>query len=334
MTFRSPVMLTGLIVVPAVVVAYVYARRQRARRAAALAQQALVATEGVRGRRGGSGRVRRHIPFALFTSALAVLIVGLSRPEATVNTPRREATVILAVDVSNSMGATDVKPSRLDAAKAAARAFVQRQPSEVRIGVVAFGDGALIVQRPTVAHTDVVKAINRLSLGGGTSLGKGLLESLDAIAGKAIVIDEQALASDAGQVNVGYYGGSTVVLLSDGEETSRPDPVAIAGVASVAGVRVHTIGIGTEAGATVQIGGFTVATALDSDLLKKVAATSDGTYHEAKDTSGLAAIAKSINLRFKVVAQHTEVTAIFAAVALALVVAAAVLSLLWFGRVV
>lgn len=329
MTFRSPVMLTGLVLVPAVVAAYVWGCRQRALRRAALAEQALVTTEGT-----SRVRWRRHVPFALFTAALAVLIVGTARPEASVETPRREATVIVSVDVSNSMGATDVKPSRIEAAKAAARAFVQRQPSEVRVGVVAFGDGAVIVQRPTLSHADAIKAIDRLSLGGGTSLGKGLLESLDAIAGKTITVDEQALASDAGQVDIGYYGGSTVVLLSDGEETSRPDPVAIAGLASVAGVHVHTIGIGTEAGTNVQIGGFTVATALDSDLLKKVAATSDGTYHEAKDPAGLAAIAKSINLRFKVVTQHTEVTAVFAAVALALVVAGAVLSLLWFGRVV
>ena len=329
MTFRSPAMLVALVLVPAVVAWYVWSRRQRAQRAVVLAQQALVVTADSR-----RGRIRRHVPFALFTAAFTVLIVALSRPQATVKTPRREATVIVAVDVSNSMAATDVKPTRLDAAKGAARAFVQRQPSEVRIGVVAFGDGAVIVQRPTLARADVVRAIDRLSLGGGTSLGKGLLESLDAIAGKTLTVDEQALQSDAGQVNIGFYGGSTVVLLSDGEETSQPDPVAMAGLASVAGVRVHTIGVGTEAGATIQVNGFTVATALDSDLLKKVASTSDGSYHEASDANGLAAIAKTIDLHFKVVSQHTEVSAIFAAVALALVVAGAVLSLLWFGRVV
>src|SRR5437762_2807473 len=143
MTFRSPALLAGLIVIPAFVAAYVMARRQRARRAAALAEQGLVA-----GNAGRRLRVRRHVPFVLFTTALALLVVALARPTATVKTPRREATVILAIDVSNSMGATDVKPSRLDAAEVTARAFVQKQPSEVCIGVVAFGANAVVVQQP------------------------------------------------------------------------------------------------------------------------------------------------------------------------------------------
>ena len=328
MTFLSPGMLAGLVLIPVVIAAYVRTRRDRARRAAALAEQGLV-TAGTGGRR----QPRRHVPFALFAAGLTVLVVALARPTATVKTPRREATVIVTIDVSNSMTATDVKPSRLDAAKAAANAFVQQQPSEVRIGVVAFGGNALLVQPPTLAHADAVKAIERLSPGGATSLGQGLLTSLDAIAGKTLSIDEQALASDSGQLNIGYYGASSIVLLSDGEETGAPDPVTLANVASVAGVRVHTIGVGTAAGTTVQIGGFSVATALDSELLKQLATTTDGSYHEAKDTAGLASVSKSINLRFKVVAQHTEITAIFSAVAMVLLVAGALLSVLWFGRV-
>ena len=253
---------------------------------------------------------------------------------ATVSLPRREATVVLAIDVSNSMAATDVKPSRIEAAKAAAGAFVRRQPPAVRIGVVAFGPGAVIVQTPTLAHGDALKAVERLSLGGGTSVGQGLLTSLDAIAGKTLTIDVAALSSDSGKVDVGYYGASTIVLFSDGEETSGPDPVALAGVASVAGVHVQTIGIGTAAGTTVQINGFSVATALDSDLLQKVASVTDGSYHQANDAAGLTAISKTIDLRFKVVTEHTEITAAFAAAAVLLLAAGALLSVLWFGRVV
>ena len=328
MKFLSPWNLAGLVVIPAVVAGYVQTRRDRARRAAALAEQGMV-TAGT-GRRRPPGR---HVPFALFAVGLTILVVALARPTATVKTPRREATVILAIDVSNSMTATDAKPSRLDVAKVAAKAFVRQQPSEVRIGVVAFGGNALMVQPPTLSHPDVVKAVDRLSPGGATSLGQGLLTSLDAIAGKTLTIDEQALASDSGQLDIGYYGASSIVLLSDGEETGAPDPVALAHVASVAGVRVHTVGIGTEAGTTVQIGGFSVATALDSDLLKQVATTTDGSYHEAKDSAGLAAISKSINLRFKVISQHTEITAMFSAAAMVLLIAGALLSVLWFGRV-
>jgi len=329
MTFRSPGMLAGLVLIPALVAAYVASRRRRALRAAALADQGLVTTDV-----GRRLRLRRHVPFALFTAALAILIVAVARPMATVKLPRREATVILDVDVSNSMAATDIKPSRIEAAKAAAEAFVRDQPPAVRIGVVAFGPGAVIVQPPTLAHDDALKAIDRLSLGGGTSLADGLHTSLNAIAGKTLTIDEAALSSDSGQVNIGYYGASTIVLLSDGEETSGPDPLAMAGLASVAGVHVDTIGIGTAAGTTVQIAGFSVATALDSDLLKKVASVSDGSYHEAKDAAGLAAISKTIDLHFKVVTQHTEVTGLLSAAAVLLLVAGALLSVLWFGRVV
>src|SRR5205085_7892776 len=191
-------------------------------------------------------------------------------PAAPVSTPRREGTVILAFDVSNSMRADDIKPTRIEEAKAAGRAFVNRQPATVRIGVVAFGDGAVVVQSPTNARTDVIAAINRLSVGGGTALGKGMIASLSAIAGKPITIDEDALASDAGQVDIGYFGSATIVLLTDGENISQPDPVSVAEVASVAGVHVHTVGIGSDAGTVVRIDGFNVATALDRDLLEKI----------------------------------------------------------------
>jgi Ca-activated chloride channel family protein len=329
MTFRSPGMLAALVLIPVVVAAYVSSRRRRAGRAASLAAQGLVTTD-----LGRRLRRRRHLPFVLFMAALALLVVALARPMGTVKTPRREATVIVAVDVSNSMAAADVKPTRIEAAKAAAHAFVRQQPAAVRIGVVAFGQSAVIVQPPTLAHADALKAIDRLSLGGGTSLGQGLLTSLDAIAGKTLTIDEAALASDSARVDIGYYGGATIVLLSDGEQTAQLDPVSMARLASVNGVRIQTVGVGTAAGTTVQIGGFTVATALDSDLLKAVATVTNGSYHQANDAAGLTAISKTIDLHFKVVTQHTEITGIFSAAAAVLLVAGALLSVLWFGRVV
>src|SRR5205085_34521 len=153
---------------------------------------------------GDRQRFRRHVPFVIVVAALAVLMVALARPAMTVRTPRREATLILAIDVSNSMLATDVKPSRIEAAKTAARAFVDRQPPGVRIGVVAFGSGAVTVEQPTTAHADVAAAISRLSTGGGTSLGQGMLTSLNVIAGKPLAIDTSALASDSRAVNIGY----------------------------------------------------------------------------------------------------------------------------------
>jgi Ca-activated chloride channel family protein len=329
MTFRSPWMLGLLVLVPAFVAWYVSTHRRRARRAAALAEQGLVATTSA-----SRMRVRRHVPFALFACALTLLLVGVARPMTTVKTPRREGTVILALDTSNSMKADDVEPTRMEAVKTAARAFVDRQPPDVHIGVVAFGDGAVIVQTPTGAHDDVVKAIDRLTPQGGTSLGRALITSLSAIAGKPVTVDAQALASDSAQVDIGYYGGATVVLMSDGEETGEPNPVDVAQLASVAGVRVHTIGVGTPEGTVVQIDGFSVATAMDPDLLEQIATTTDGTYHTADDASGLAAISRSIDLHFKLVSQHTEVTGLFSAGGVVLLVAGALLSVVWFGRVV
>ena len=329
MTFRSPELLGLLVLVPALVWAYVSARRRRAARAAELAAQGLVATSPL-SRLGA----RRHVPFALFGAALTLLLIGMARPMTSVKTPKREGTVVLAMDVSNSMKADDVQPSRLEAAKAAARAFVERQPPAVRIGVVAFGDGAVVVQAPTNAHDDVVKSIDRLTPQGGTSLGQALVTALSAVAGKPVTIDPEALASDAGQVDIGFFGSATVVLLSDGEETSRPDPVSVAEVASVAGVRVHTIGVGTPTGAVVQVDGFNVATALDGELLEEVASVTDGTYHEGDDAEALADISESIDLRFKVVSEHTEVTGLFSAAGAVLLLAGALLSVLWFGRVV
>ena len=329
MTFRSPAMLALLLFVPVMVRVYVSSRRRRARRAAELAEQGLVTTS-FQSRLGW----RRHVPFGLFVAALTLLLVGIARPMTTVTTPRREGTVILALDVSNSMRADDVAPTRLEAAKTAARAFVERQPPAVRIGVVAFGDGAVVVQRPTNAHSDVIGSIDRLSPEGGTSLGQALVTSLSAVAGKPVTIDPEALASDSAQVDIGYFGSATVVLLTDGEETSRPDPVSVAELASVAGVRIHTIGVGTEAGTVVQVDGFSVATALDSGLLEEVASVTDGTYHAGNDAAALEAISETIDLRFKLVSEHTEVTGLFSAAGIGLLVAGALLSVLWFGRVV
>jgi Ca-activated chloride channel family protein len=329
MSFASPWILVVLAVIPAIVAAYVSSSRRRARRAEELARQGLVMTSS-------SARIgrKRHVPFAFFALALTVLVVALARPQTNLTTPRREGTVILAFDVSNSMKATDLQPTRIEAAQTAARAFVEKQPSTIRIGVVAFGDGAVIVQQPTSTQSDVIAAINRLSVDGGTSLGQGLFESLNAIAGKPLTIDQAALSSDSGQVDIGYFGSAAIVLLSDGENNGQPDPLTVASVASTAGVHIDTIGIGTEQGTVVDIGGFSVATALDSDLLTQIASATDGKYYQASDAATLADVYKSIHLEFKTKTEHTEVTALFTAAGTLLLVVGALLSVFWFGRVV
>ncbi len=330
MTFASPDRLVALLVLPVVVVAYVRSRRKRRQRTAALATQGLLTT-GVARRRSW----RWHAPFALSLIALALLAIATARPMATIRAPRREATVVLAIDVSNSMAAADVKPSRLGAAKRAAEAFVRQQPGGVRLGVVAFGPSAVIVQPPTFDHAAVLKAIDHLALGGGTSLAAGILTSLDAIAGKTLIVSKAALAQDnSAEVDIGYFGGSTIVLFSDGEDTSQTGPVTMARLASVAGVRVQTIGVGTAAGTTVQIDGFSVATALDAPTLAAVASVTNGSYHQVDDPAGLKAVSRTINLHFAVVTQYTEVTALFAGAAVLLLVAGALISVVRSGRLV
>jgi Ca-activated chloride channel family protein len=329
MSFDAPKMFVWLIAIPAVIYWYVTVQRRKAARAAALAGQGLVVS-------GGAGRPRRwrHVPFALFLIALTVLVVALAKPSTTVSTPRRQGTVIVALDVSNSMRATDIKPSRIDAAKSSARAFVKQQPTAVKVGVVAFGDGAVVVQNPTTNHADALAAIDHVSIGGGTSIGQGLLTSLNTIAGKPITIDPNALNNDEGKVDVGYYGGAVIAAFTDGENTNGVDPLNVANVASAAGVRVHTVGVGTEAGTTFQYQGFTIATALDSNTLKQIATTTDGTYHTAGDAGGLAAISQTIRLHFTIVAQHTEVTALFCAAAVVMLLLGALASVRVNGRVV
>ena len=331
MSLGSPWMLLWLAVVPLLVLAYVrLVVRRRSRRAERLASEGLVATPT--SRRGLRGR--RHVPFALFASAIVLVCVGLARPSMSFALPQREGTVILAFDVSNSMRADDLEPTRMAAAKAAATAFVERQPSTIKIGVVAFGDSALTVLRPTNVQEEAVAAIRRLSPGGGTSLGQGLFTSLSTIAGKPLLLDESALESDAGEVDIGFFGSSAIVLLSDGENTSRPDPLRLAEVASSAGVPVHAIGVGTPEGTVVEVDGFNVATALDEDLLTEIADVTNGSYNRAGDTATLARVYESIDLELKQVDEEREVTALFAAAGALLLAIGSLLSIAWFGRVI
>jgi Ca-activated chloride channel family protein len=330
MSLGSPWMLLWLAVVPFLVLAYVGVVRRRSRRAERLASEGLVATTA--GRRGL--RVRRHVPFALFATALVLVCVGLARPTMSFALPQREGTVILAFDVSNSMRAKDLEPNRMEAAKVAATAFAERQPSTIRIGVVAFGDSAVTVLRPTNVTDEVVATIRRLTTNGGTSVGQGLFTSLSTIAGKPLQIDESDLEGEGEDVNIGFFGSSAIVLLSDGENTSRPDPLLLAEVASSAGVRVHAIGLGTPAGTVVEVEGFNVATALDEKLLTEIAEITDGSYNRAGDAATLTRIYESIDLKLARVEREREVTALFAAAGGLLLAVGSLLSIAWFGRVI
>jgi Ca-activated chloride channel family protein len=329
MTFLAPGALAFLLLVPVLVVGYVWIARRRTANEHELGTMARSAT-----RSGKPLGWRRHVPPALFLVGVVVLIVGLARPEATVDLPERQGTVILAFDVSSSMKAKDLKPTRMAAAKKAARAFVADQPSSIRMGVVAFSDAGYVVQAPSRSHDEVLAAIDRLSPRGGTSLGRGILTSLGAVAGEPLALDRTALDNGARQPGLHFLGSAAVVLLSDGDNTAALDPLALASVASQAGVRIFPIGIGSPNGAVVDIDGFQVATALDANLLRGVAKRSGGAYFSAGDASALRKVYDSIDLHLTVAGRKTEITALFAGAGLLLFLAAAALSMRWYGRVI
>jgi Ca-activated chloride channel family protein len=328
MTFAWPWMLAALLVVPLLVVAYRAELRRRARRREELATLGLVPVEAARPRRW------RHLAPVLLLGALALLVFSLARPSATVTEPHREGTVILAFDISTSMAAKDVAPTRLDAAKAAARAFVAKQPSSIRLGVVAFGDSGLISQRPTFDRSAVLAAIARLTPQGGTAVGRGILTSLSAIAGRPLTFDESTEQGNDGETPIGFYGSAAVVLLSDGENTVDPNPVDVAQLASTAGVKIYPIGLGNPEGTVLEVDGFQISTALDEPTLRSIADTTDGRYYSAQDAASLSKVYSSIDLGWTTRTERHEITSWFAGAAALLLLAGAAVSVLRSGRVI
>ena len=324
MSLADPVLLAvGLLVAAGLAWAAIAAAR---RRAAALAEAGIVA--------GGSGRGRRTRPGGVwFTIAgVAVLAVAVAGPAASVPVSHASGTVILAMDVSGSMAATDVAPSRLGAAKQAALSFINAQPGRVDIGVVAFQQGGLEAALPTADHATVSAAVGRLTVGGGTSLGDAILASLSAITRKTVTIGRDGSAPD-----IGYWPSATIVLLSDGQDetgAAGDGTGAAASVAQKAGVHIDTVGVGTTAGTTVEVGGYHLFTALDEAALLSISQATGGTYHPASDASELDGITSSINLRLTVTREPLPLAGAFIALALALLAAGAVLTVTRTGRVI
>ena len=328
MTFIWPWMLVALAAFPAILIGYRRILRGQAHRRADLAALGLVTPAPTRPDRA------LHVVPVLFGAALTLMLLALARPVASVAEPRREGTVILAFDVSTSMAAKDVEPTRLDYAKAAARGFVDKQPSSIRIGVVAFGGSALVAQQPTTDRNEVLSAIKRLAPQGNTAIGRGILTSLGAIAGKAIVAADGTEAGNPDETSIGYYGGTAIVMLTDGENMDGPDPLELADLASAAGVRIHTIGLGSTSGSVLEVEGFSIATALDEGTLKQIAQITGGKYYSAADPGALAQVYDSIELSWTSRTVPHEVTSLAAALATLLLLAGAGLSVLRSGRVI
>ena len=328
MSLADPVLLAvGLLVAAGLAWAAVVIAR---RRAAALAAAGLTA--------GGPRRGRARLGGVWFTIAgLAVLAIAVAGPAASVPVSRASGTVILAMDVSGSMTATDVAPSRLAAAKKAALSFINAQPDNVDVGVVAFQQGGLEAALPTPDHATASAAIRRLKAAGGTSLGDAILASLSAITHKTV-----AIGRGGSEPDIGFWPSATIVLLSDGQNEAGAASStgtdagtdAAASVAEKAGVHIDTVGVGTTAGTTVVVDGYHLFTALDAAALKSIAQATGGTYHPASDASELDGIASSINLRLTVTSQPLPLAGAFIALALVLLAAGAVLTVTRTGRVV
>ncbi len=282
------------------------------------------------------GRGRRPFGVWLCLAGVLVLVIAMAGPTAKLPVGRSAGTVILAMDVSNSMSASDVAPSRLAAAQQAALAFVDAQPDTVDIGVVGFDQGSLATSLPSADRAASKAAVANLRIAGGTSLAAAILGSLSAITGKTVTIGK-----DGNLPDLGYWGSATIVLFSDGEDSggqgsnAGSDAVTAAStIAQNAGVHIETVGVGTADGTTVQLDGYRVHTALDTKELTTIAQTTGGSYHPASDTAQLDGVASTIDLRLTVAKQDVPLAGAFIALALALLATGALLTGIRTGRVV
>jgi len=321
-SFGTPIALLGLLVVPALVVLLVVGERRRKAQGARFGTPALVKAS-----LPAPHRARRLLPFALALVALSALIVGVARPRANLSLPGREATVVLAIDTSRSMAATDVKPSRLAAAVAAARAFLEVAPKDYSVGIVTFSTRASVVLTPTTNRDAARAALDQIRLGSGTALGDAIDRSVAAA--RPNVVPGQPVPKSAPP--------ATVLLLSDGEQTSGDkQPAAAARQARKLGVTVNTVALGTR-DAIVQVplpNGLKeqVTVTPDPKTLRQVAQITGGRYAAAPTAGRLKQVYRDLGSRIGKKRQVREVTAAFAGVGVVLLLVASGLSLAWTRR--
>jgi len=339
-----------LLAVPLLVAFYVALLRKRKKLALRYASLSLV-KEAM----GAGQRFRRHVPPVLFLIALTLMFIAVARPVAVIKLPSKQETIILAMDVSGSMRAKDVEPNRLVAAQNAAKAFVAELQSSTRIGVVAFAATASVVQSPTHSREDVIEAIDRFQLQRGTATGSAILVSLatlfpDAGIDVSAAIYGQDRDSPRGRsldsqdksekdkpefkpVPPGSYTSAAIILLSDGQRTTGPDPLKAAKLAADRGVRIYTVGVGTVKGEVIGFEGWSFRAQLDEETLKAVAHMTLGEYFYAGDAASLHKIYQTLTSRLVLEQKESEISALFAAAAAVFTLLAAGLSLLWFNRI-
>jgi len=342
LTFLWPSMLWLLVIVPLVAALYWVLLRRRSKASSRYASLETVGGHAL----GTASRMRRMLPGLFWVLALTALILAIARPQAALTLPARLDAIILALDMSNSMRATDIKPNRLTAARDAAKTFIEAQPSNVRIGVVAVAASAAVVQSPTDNREDIVAAIDRLETQRGTALGSGLIIALDALLPAARIDVEEFINPRAGEKKIrrtdelparepkGDNKQVAIVLLSDGQSNVGPDPLKAAEIASDYGVRIYTVGIGTTEGVTVSAEGWNMRVRLDEEALKKIADVTSAEYFPAADAATLKKVYQRLSTKLSFERQQpTEVTAVLVLLGATFALCGALLSLWWFSRI-
>jgi Ca-activated chloride channel homolog len=312
MTFAAPWLLLGLLLIPLLAVAYGAGERRRRRAAAGFAAPPTRPSVTPRG-----PGWRRHAPLVLAGLAMAGLVVALARPSVTQAVPAEQASIVLAMDDSGSMQATDVAPSRLDAARAAGEAFLESVPDRVRVGGIVFDHRTEVVSDPTTDRAALRDALNDATdARGGTATGDALQAALD-------MIDAQRGAN-------GERAPGAIVLLSDGQATSGRDPLPVAEEAARQGVPVYTVALGTP-GATTPDG---KDAAPDPAALQAIAERSGAEAFNAQDAEGLSAVYERLGSQVAMKDEPREITGAFAGGAMVLLLTGGALSLRWFRRLI
>jgi len=330
MSFLWSGMLWLLLAVPVLVGAYALLLARKKKAALRYASLGLI-----KDAMGPGQRIRRHVPPLLFLLAMIATIVAIARPSVVITLPSEERTIILAIDVSLSMRATDVKPSRLAAAQSAAKAFVEEQPPDLRIGIVSFAGTAAVVQPPTRDRKDLVAAIDRFQLQRHTAIGSGIILSLATIFPDEGLDLESVLFGSRGAresargapidgarkaekkpfkpVAPGSYSPAAIILLTDGRATTGPEPLEAAKMAADRGVRVYTVGFGTPEGGEVGFEGWSVFMRFDEETLKAIAEITRAEYFYAGSAADLKKVYEALTARLVLEKKETEIAALFAA---------------------
>jgi len=327
MSFLWPSILVLYLLIPALIAGYLWMLRRPARERVRFPHVDLVARAAAAG-----GQWRRHVPAVLFLLTLCGIIFTLARPVAPVPVPDNRTTVMLSIDVSRSMMAHDVVPTRLDAAKKAAIEFVRSLPGGAKVGLVSFSSYATLVTPPTDDHDRVIKAINSLNLEFATAIGDGLLEALYALPGRQRPENPPTPGPEATPVDPSRLPPATVVLLSDGQSNRGTPPEDAAVVARQWHVKVYTVGLGSPEGTFLELGGRSIFVRLDEETLKEIAEVTGGAYWRVASTTELSRVYSRLGRSIGWERKPVEVSGLVSVVAAGLFVATVTVSLFWMHR--